>query len=215
MNKQTEALKQALVDDEGENQAVRMFLALYGSQAGITTKQMRQHLEMAGFDGAWPEWADKEMHLTKAGAQLWIRHLFALAEQPAQQEPADTAKIAAQILTYLGFSQDESIHPGADRRRDTVAMMIENAAPQPAQQEPVASLLVGQDSDGRYVSIAAKVHADTLPLGEHKLYTTPPQRKTLTDEQVAALLEDCIGSLPVAKRLIRAVEAAHGIKENT
>ena len=142
MNKQTEALKQALVDDEGENQAVRMFLALYGSQAGITTKQMRQHLEMAGFDGAWPEWADKEMHLTKAGAQLWIRHLFALAEQPAQQEPADTAKIAAQILTYLGFSQDESIHPGADRRRDTVAMMIENAAPQPAQ--PLFKRLIDQ-----------------------------------------------------------------------
>ena len=82
------------------------------------------------------------------------------------------------------------------------------------EQEPVASLLVGQDSDGRYVSIAAKVHADTLPLGEHKLYTFPPQRKPLTDEQVAALLEDCIGSLPVAKQLIRAVEAAHGIKEN-
>ena len=95
MTKQTEAMKLALVDDEGENQAVRMFLALYGSQAGITTKQMRQHLEMAGFDGAWPEWADKERHLTKAGAQLWIRHLFALAEQPAQQEPeqSDTARL--------------------------------------------------------------------------------------------------------------------------
>jgi len=41
------------------------------------------------------------------------------------------------------------------------------------------------------------------------------QRKPLTDEQVAALLENCIGSLPVAKQLIRAVEAAHGIKEGT
>ena len=39
------------------------------------------------------------------------------------------------------------------------------------------------------------------------------QRKPLTDEQVSALLEDCIGSLPVAKQLIRAVEAAHGIKD--
>lgn len=41
------------------------------------------------------------------------------------------------------------------------------------QQEPAAGLLVGQDSDGRYVSIAAKAHADTLPLGEYKLYTSP------------------------------------------
>ena len=42
-----------------------------------------------------------------------------------------------------------------------------------------------------------------------------PQRKPLTDAQIAALLENCIGSLPVAKQLIRAVEAAHGIKEGT
>jgi hypothetical protein len=76
-----------MVDDEGENQAVRMFLALYGGQYGITAEQMRKHLKMAGFDGAWPDWASNHNgHLTKAGAQLWIRHLFAL-EQPAQQEP--------------------------------------------------------------------------------------------------------------------------------
>ena len=42
--------------------------------------------------------------------------------------------------------------------------------------------------------------------------TTPPRRKPLTDVQIAALLENCIGSLPVAKQLIRAVEAAHNIK---
>ncbi len=78
-----------MVDDEGENQAVRMFLALYGGQRGITTEQMRKNLKMAGFDGAWPEWANTHNgHLTKAGAQLWIRHLFALEQpaQPAQQQ---------------------------------------------------------------------------------------------------------------------------------
>jgi hypothetical protein len=79
-----------MVDDEGENQAVRMFLALYGGQYGITAEQMRKHLKMAGFDNAWPEWANSHNgHLTKAGAQLWIRHLFALAEQPAQQKPVN------------------------------------------------------------------------------------------------------------------------------
>ena len=75
-----------MVDDEGENRAVRMFLALYGGACGVTSEQMRKHLKMAGFDGAWPEWANSNNgHLTKAGAQLWIRHLFALAEQPAHQ----------------------------------------------------------------------------------------------------------------------------------
>lgn len=78
--------QQELIDTDGENRAVRMFLALYGGACGITTDKMRKHLEMAGFSGAWPEWANQNMHLTKAGAQLWIRHLFAL-EQPPQRKP--------------------------------------------------------------------------------------------------------------------------------
>ena len=89
-----------MVDDEGENQAVRMFLALYGGACGVTSEQMRKHLKMAGFDGAWPEWASNHNgHLTKAGAQLWIRHLFAL-EQPAQQiteEQVEAALKAAHM----------------------------------------------------------------------------------------------------------------------
>jgi len=72
-----------MVNDEGENRAVRMFLALYGGACGVTAEQMRKHLDMAGFDGAWPEWANNHNgHLTKAGAQLWIRHLFALEVAP-------------------------------------------------------------------------------------------------------------------------------------
>ena len=74
MNKESNRL----VDQDGENIAVRMFLSYYGASAGVQTEKMRSHLRMAGFDGAWPEWANKDAHLTKAGAQLWIRHLFAL-----------------------------------------------------------------------------------------------------------------------------------------
>ena len=91
-----------LVDDEGENQAVRMFLALYGVACCATTEKMRKHLKMAGFDGAWPEWANSHNgHLTKAGAQLWIRHLFNL-EQPAQpqQEPVAWYKDEDGIRIY-------------------------------------------------------------------------------------------------------------------
>ena len=44
------------------------------------------------------------------------------------------------------------------------------------------------------------------------LYTTPPQRKPLTDEQIAELCR----SLPATQyttAFARAIEAAHGIKE--
>jgi hypothetical protein len=52
-----------------------------------------------------------------------------------------------------------------------------------------------------------------------RYYTTPPQRKPLTDEEIFA----CENSIPdeiVSDRdwcihFARAIEAAHGIKENT
>lgn len=69
-----------LLDSDGENRAVRMFLLLYSGNSGLTTGKMRMHLKAAGFDGAWPEWANDDCHLTKMGAQMWLRHLFDLEQ---------------------------------------------------------------------------------------------------------------------------------------
>jgi hypothetical protein len=68
MTEQQEAvMRQALVDDEGENRAVRTFLDLYGGQYGVTTEQMRKHhlfaLEQPAQqepDYTWPTVADYE-----------------------------------------------------------------------------------------------------------------------------------------------------------
>ena len=70
-----------LLDDDGENLAVRMFLAHYGGGAYQSIGAMKTHLERSGFVDCWPEWCNTEhpsTHLTKAGAQLWLRHLFNL-----------------------------------------------------------------------------------------------------------------------------------------
>jgi len=90
MNEQQLAAAQpAAQDAEGENKAVRSFLMLYG-QPGLTVGQMKKHMARSGFT-SWPEWVETEphgAHLTKAGAQLWIRHLFALeVAPPAQPAP--------------------------------------------------------------------------------------------------------------------------------
>lgn len=82
------------------------------------------------------------------------------------------------------------------------------------EQEPVAVIgdvwtlnWVGSDP------IAAVVKKHGLKIGD-KLYAhQQPPRQPLTDEQIDGLLENVIGSLPVARKLIRAIEAAHGIKE--
>jgi hypothetical protein len=67
-----------LMDDDGENRAVRSFLALYGGTNSVTTHRMREHLAMSGFANCWPTWTVDDMHLTKGGAQNWLRFLFAL-----------------------------------------------------------------------------------------------------------------------------------------
>lgn len=75
-----------LLDIDGENKAVHWFLACYGGGSKQTIGLMKMHLEMSGFDGCWPEWCNTEHpseHLTKSGAQLWLRHLFALEKTVA------------------------------------------------------------------------------------------------------------------------------------
>lgn len=71
-----------LLDDEGENRALRCFLMQYGV-AGLTVGAMKTHLRRCGFP-LWPAWAESQegQHLTKAGAQLWIRHLLSLEAAP-------------------------------------------------------------------------------------------------------------------------------------
>lgn len=86
-----------LIETDGENRAVRAFLLLYGGSAGVTTTQMRRHMEASGYP-LWPEWAaHADRHLTKGGAQDWLRHLFAL-EARAQPAPitSESGNQAAQ-----------------------------------------------------------------------------------------------------------------------
>lgn len=72
-----EAFRQELMDDDGENRAVRCFLMLYGQQ-GVTALSMKRHMEASGFP-YYPDWVSEAPgHLTKGGAQLWLRLLFAL-----------------------------------------------------------------------------------------------------------------------------------------
>lgn len=94
MTTNTEGLKPYdLLHDDGENQAVRMFLALYSGADAVTTQRMRKHLQMAGYDNLWPEWANEDQHLTKDGAQAWIRYLFDLEHRLTAQASEATIKV--------------------------------------------------------------------------------------------------------------------------
>jgi hypothetical protein len=94
------------------------------------------------------------------------------------------------------------------------------AAPQPAQQEPVGEVnRYGLDSHGRkWHGIHWYDPNVDVPHGT-KLFTSPPAQRTwvgLTDEEIEEMANDFEeGYVFLYRSFARAIEAAHGIKENT
>jgi hypothetical protein len=78
---------------------------------------------------------------------------------------------------------------------------LRQAIEQAEQQEPVAWL---HPANATCVTTDPTAYARGIPL-----YTAPPQRKPLTDEEIGRIAGDCLDAWSCA----RAIEAAHGIKE--
>ena len=84
-----------------------------------------------------------------------------------------------------------------------------------AEQEPVAygtwNTMLGKGNRMMMVRLDKGQDGCTVPL-----YTTPPQRKPLTDEQIDYIAKNYALNNPTTPlHFARAIEAAHGIKENT
>jgi len=99
---------------------------------------------------------------------------------------------------------------------------IEELEVQP-KQEPVAwrnaAIRLGEDlcSVGPfgYYDMTAEQWLDWA-LSVVTVHAPPPQRKPLTDEEVwNVIARTTAGDMPYSYRIARAIEAAHGIKENT
>ena len=134
---------------------------------------------------------ERKMQAITIIRKLWTEHAMRETQRLGQEiEPDDIVSILAC--------------------RD---MLDAQPVPQRTEQEPVAWL--STDSIGeRYLCSDKPLDNDPV----QPLYTTPPQRKPLTDEQIFAL-ENSIPDEVVSDRdwcihFARAIEAAHGIKEN-
>ena len=85
---------------------------------------------------------------------------------------------------------------------ETVLTTLREALVQP-QQEPVAWMNAKRDMTYLY----GPYNADDIPL-----YTSPPARKPLTDEEMEKIAAEY---WLYPRKFVRVIEAAHGIKENT
>jgi hypothetical protein len=128
----TPTAQPAVQDAEGENKAVRSFLMLYG-QPGLTVGKMKKHMAMSDFK-SWPTWVETEphgAHLTKAGAQLWIRHLFALEATPhAQPAPTVQDPVIQRVMSRLADLLDE------DQFKEIEGMVVVAGCTPPTQPAP-------------------------------------------------------------------------------
>lgn len=96
-----------LIDTDGENKAIRSFLRFY-LKPGISIGEMRDNMEMAGWEGCWPESigaADWYSTLTKLETQAWLRHLFSL-EAAMSGSPA----IPSAVPVYVACPECGAAH---------------------------------------------------------------------------------------------------------
>ena len=81
------------------------------------------------------------------------------------------------------------------------------------EQEPVANIRIWHKNEEQHAELWNwDKGIETLPDGYYDLYTTPPQRKPLT---VVEIMREWRTANDSVVDFARAIEAAHGIKENT
>ena len=118
----------------------------------------------------------------------------------------EALKLALEALEDLGMKHFESTGELLAHRAITA---IKEALAQP-EQEPVAYW--------NFNSGFSHCMIDQLNEAAKKnpapLYTTPPQRKPLTDEEIILIVAECAASHQHTDiHFARAIERAHGIKE--
>ena len=97
------------------------------------------------------------------------------------------------------------------------AVLAKWGTPSTVEVEPVARLEIGKTIGGVSLTHTAEPAAFQLPEGMYALYTAPqptqPQAGAvpLTDEQIKYLQDDGV-FLGACRQIVRAIEAAHGIK---
>ena len=124
----------------------------------------------------------------------------------------EALKLALEALKYpLNQSHENFNVDMAELLAHRAITAIEEALAQP-EQEPVA-ILHRYPSKCR-MTVEYTDEITEVREGSWPLYTTPPQRKPLTDEEIILIVADCASSHQHTDiHFARAIEAAHGIKE--
>ena len=118
-----------------------------------------------------------------------------------QQEPVDLEAVYETIIRW-------DIGGGKRSRRELARRIVglyTSPQAQPAQQEPVAWRWKHGDGCWQFEDVQPR-----SPTAQ-PLYTSPPARKPLTDEEIESINVRLAGSRDLARLFARAIEEVHGI----
>ena len=122
----------------------------------------------------------------------------------------EALKMALDAFGEIAWSNETQWQ--RDRAKEAITA-IKEALAQP-EQEPVTWRYKIVDVFGRPAWTLKTPKSDTRVLESQPLYTTPPQRKPLSDEEIILIVADCASSHQHTDiHFARAIERAHGIKE--
>ena len=133
-----------------------------------------------------------------------IKALRDMAKYPTVTLPRDceALRMAADLLAQPEHGWTPERIAGMARLKDAQDKRLAQPSVS-VEQEPVAWM----DDMGTHIDL--NVSGRGTPL-----YTTPPQRKPLTDEEIILIVAECASSHQHTDiHFARAIEAAHGIKE--
>ena len=160
------------------------------------------------------------MHYTDDGyAELRskVRQLAKEALAQPEQEPVARSDAYYMIDRFLRNNMDDDVYAEYSKALDIIYTHppVPTAQLKEPEQEPVAEVWAASNACGQY-GVEVRWFGRFPEIGD-KLYTTPPQRQPLTDEQKDKIYNDwCdLGTEGSYDDLMVAVEAAHGIKEST
>jgi len=145
-----------LLDKDGENRALRTFLLQYGLP-GLTVGAMAEHMSRSGWDYRyWPGFvrgpAPHAAHLTKAGAQIWIRHLISM-EPPPVSEDLRKAQSLVKCLCLAG--KTGRLVSDFTEVLDALSILL----PVIERGSKPTACVVGADGDGIHDPRFCKTHA--------------------------------------------------------
>jgi hypothetical protein len=150
--------------------------------------------------------------------QKQLQAITAIKEALAQPQPCLYVKdIGGNFHLLKEKGHTENCMPLADDVRNHLppshSELVEKIVAQP-EQEPVGYWM-GEFNDGGAARLYEVPQESVFGRTYRNIpvYTTPPQRKPLTEQKIGAILEDTNAFGTRLYTFARAIEAAHGIKD--